>query len=308
MPKPTYSYSTINTAAGTSHNRKARDLRSYIIENKQRNAAGRANALARLGIEIFEYQYASPPQFIEQSSQDDRFSYIYMTDFSDEKKLQKHIDRTMRQIIKRNPEHVILDLTESPGGHIKTASQLLSYFLPRSHQIAQRVRRKTFRVSTEDSYEWLKPGYKKLATRQANQFKRARNRGGQRMLRVRRTSFGNPSYKGKLAVLISPQTHSAATMAALILKTQRNATIVGYQNGGSIKTSCFAALGTHRLPNTQLKVRIPETCYDRSIKRNAKEGRLVPDIRVDALQTSTKLLLPRIVEAAVDHVLNSSRD
>ena len=96
-------------------------------------------------------------------------------------------------------------------------------------------------------------------------------------------------------------------MIAYVLRKQRNATIVGYQNGGSIKTSCFAALGTYQLPITKIRVRIPETCYDREIGRKAKGGRLEPDIVVDPFEAPTAKLLPRIVDRAVEHVLATAK-
>lgn len=271
-----------------------------------------SNALIELGINpvtksFWKLAYAEDPGVIDIHSADSKYSYIYVRKFKSGKTAAAALDKAMREVIKRKPEHVIVDLTTSPGGHTDQASRLLSYFLNRSHQIASKVYRRSRRVSVDKSFKSDSKQALKAMRSMARQFRRTKRRGGKYTLNVRRRSFGHPDYKGKVTVLVSPLTHSAATMAALILKKNRKATIIGYQNAGSVHTSCFAALGTYSLRHTKLKVRIPGTCFLRSGSSRKNRGPLVPDIKVDPLAQPPGKLIHAIQEAAVQHVLKSTK-
>ena len=195
---------------------------------------------------------------------------------------------------------MILDLSENPGGQTKEASRLLSYFLPKSHQIAKKVYRKS-RVQADKSFLPFSSKRMKQHKKNVREFRKVRRKRGRYTLNVRRRSFGHPSYKGKLTVLVSPLTHSAATMVALTLKQQRKATVIGYPGGGSTTTSCFAAAGTYALPISKIEVIIPETCFLRSRSGRDRSKRLVPDIEVSPLARNSNMLLGRILRVAVKH-------
>ncbi|MEM8750460.1 MAG: S41 family peptidase [Pseudomonadota bacterium] len=235
-------------------------------------------------------------------SPDKKYAYVHMGTFEMGKKQETAINEVMRKIIKENPEHVILDLTESPGGYSRSASRLLSYFLPRSHQIAKSVYRINRKFPTGNNFTPHSAQRAKMEKKFIRQFRRVPRKRSRYTLLLRRTSFGNPHFRGKVTVLVGPQTHSAATIAALVLKREIEATIIGYQSGGDTRTSCFAADGTYRLPATGIKVLIPETCFERVRSRKGRGGPLKPDIEVDPFAQPSGELLQAILQAGADHV------
>ncbi|MEM1039033.1 MAG: S41 family peptidase [Pseudomonadota bacterium] len=216
-------------------------------------------------------------------------------------KLQQQVtDRVLRLLIDRAPDNVILDLSRLPGGSVNEASRILSYFLRRSHRTAQSYHRRSISRAQLRRLQYSDNSRRDLEIESIRQFRRARRKGGLYTLRSRAVAFGNPSYRGKIMVLVSPDTRSAATIMALILQQQANATVVGYQNGGDTETSCFAAPGLRTLPKTGIRVAVPTTCYRRSRVKGKRGGPLKVDIEVSPETVGSGHFFAKIYEAAAD--------
>ena len=219
--------------------------------------------------------------------------------FTGGKKFDRQLDKNLRKVIAAKPDHVIVDLTDSPGGRILSASRLLSYLLPKAHRPARYVRVKNPSRKIRQPMVWKTDKRKKAHFKSMRNFRRSKRRKGQYRLHYRNKSFGHPDYKGKITVLVSPGTHSAATMVAAILKNKRNAKIIGCINRRSITTACYSPAGSFRLRNTRMLVDIPFTCFDRDKKKYSGQEFLKPDIVVNPMVSSSSNLGGRIIEAAL---------
>ncbi|MEM8750461.1 MAG: S41 family peptidase [Pseudomonadota bacterium] len=236
------------------------------------------------------------------TSEDGRYAYIHMGSFTKSADQTKTMNRVMRKIIRGNPKHVILDLTESPGGWIRSARRLLSYFLPRAHNTAKTLYKSSLKAPAADGFTPYSKERGNLQRTNARDFVNGRYSNGNYVLKAARASFGNPHYRGKITVLVGPNTFSAATMVALALKKERGATIVGHLSGGDNHTTCYAAHGTYRLPATGIRVAIPETCYTRSSSNGKGSRRPVPDVKVDPFGQLSSQLKRAIIQAAANHI------
>ncbi len=228
--------------------------------------------------------------------------YIYVSSMLGGKKKQKTLNSYLRKIIRNKPEHVILDLTENSGGSMRNAGQLISYFLNRSHKLFNHVRIRHGNTNMGKTFTWNSEEIRKAHRRTIRQFKRTRRRNGQYRLPVRRTSYGNPDYKGKLTILVGPATRSAATTATIVLKRKRKTNIIGYLSNNA-KTACFAAAGHFQLKNTGIKILVPSTCYDRHPDASKTGNSLKPDIEVDILAAGSTDLSLKILQTALEKII-----
>lgn len=255
-----------------------------------------------INVEIHEFvpdKYSDTHGIVVKSNPDKSLYYIYSYSFLGGKKQTKRTNKLLREMIASKPKHVILDLTNNPGGKLRTASHLLSYFLNRSHTIAKSVRMRNVSSKTPKYFTYSSKEFRKFHKNRKKTFRRVSRKNGQYKVKFRKIAFGNPDYKGNLSVLVSPLTHSAGTVVANVLKRKRQATLIGYLNAGSTKTTCFAPTGYFTLPATQIRVKIPDTCYDRP-SNSAQKGKLLNlDIPVNPLGSPASLLNSRILEAAL---------
>ena len=228
--------------------------------------------------------------------------FLKIGSFVGGKKFDTLINNTMRKVIAAKPAHVIIDLTDNPGGRILSASKFLSYFLATGHRPARYLRVKNPAGRIKDPIIWKSVKRKKAHFKSMRTFRRVKQRRGQYKLPYRSRSYGNPDYKGKITVLVGPRTHSAATMVAVILKNKRNAKIIGHINKRSASTACYAPGGSFRLKNTRLLVDIPFACYDRDRKKYSGQEILKPDIEVNPMVSSSSNLGGRIIEAALQEL------
>ena len=282
-------FSRISKSLGFVHTMKS--IMSNIVLNQ--------NSFSYQGKDFYRDYIDKDIQSYLYYNQSKKVYFLKLGEFTGGKKFDRLIDKSLRKIIAAKPDHVIVDLTDSPGGRILSASRLLSYFLPKAHRPARYVRVKNPSRKLRQPIVWKTAKRKKAHFKSMKIFRRSKRRKGQYRLRYSNKSFGNPDYKGKISVLVSPRTHSAATMVAAILKNKRNAKIIGYINKRSIATACFSPGGSLRLKNTRVMVDIPFTCFDRDKKTYEGQEFLKPDIVVNPMVSSSSNLGGRIIEAAL---------
>ena len=215
---------------------------------------------------------------------------------------RKDVNDAMREVIKASPDHVVLDLSGNPGGSINAAGHMMSYLLRRANRPASKVRLRDTAFYKRGKFTFVSKERRTQSLRAIRQFKRVGRINGVRTLPYARRSYGNPSFNGRLTLLVGPRTFSAATMVVTTLRKNRRAPTrtVGTAMGGSSSTSCFSANGYYTLPNSGLRILIPSTCYDRERDRRNKGEELVLDVPVDPLRTSLYSLRNRLYKAAFD--------
>ncbi|MCP4185106.1 MAG: hypothetical protein GY761_17645 [Hyphomicrobiales bacterium] len=294
--------------APRTYSQKALSLSDYGSPNKFPSAhEGSSRLLKNHGFSFndanFVQSYKNKNLGIMVSSNTDKSTYyIYSYSFLGGKKQIKKTNKLMREMLNNKPTNVILDLTDNYGGQLHVASHLLSYFLEHSHRTASHVRMRNPNSRMPKQFVFASDKIRKSHIRKSKQFRRTKKRNGQYKLRLLKKSFGNPDYNGNLTILVSPRTHSAATVVASVLKRKRKAKLIGYVNAGSTRTSCFASPGYFELPNTKIAVLIPNTCFDRPKNTNQNGRTLKPDIEVDPLGGSSNYLNTRILEAALKEI------
>ena len=271
---------------------------------------GRISQLNRLGIPSWvggdwDGRYSGVPRTIVRSSKDGKIWYVRVPTFLGRKDWQKNLGKEMRKLIASKPEVVILDLSENKGGRVIDASYLSSFFLKTAHRVAHTIRIKTLRSPKKDGVVWDRKDADTANSDMRRQFRRARRGKKLRPLRFRAKSWGNPSFNGKLVVLVSPSTKSAATMVTHVLQRKRDVTVVGYQPQSSVKTTCYGLGGHFALKHTRIPISLPYACIDRFPAKNRKATQLVPDIEVSPLDSTGFGYLTDIMTAAVDHILAS---
>ncbi len=302
-----------NDSAEKSYKISTRSFHNIVTKsNTSYAAANRALTLQEFGFEVSPTVFADIKGsenhgIVVKSNPEKTVYYVFSNSFLGGKKQKKRTNRLLRELIAAKPKNVILDLTENPGGNLNTAAHFLSYFLPRSHRGASFLRMRSTTSKMPRGFKYLSKARQVSNQKYRKQFRRAKKRNGQYKLRVRKSSFGNPDYKGNISVLVSPGTHSAATMVASVLKRKRSAKLFGYLNAGSVKTSCFAADGIHTLPNTNIKVTIPDTCFDRTKIAGQNGNILNLDVVTNPLESASNRLNSRTLKTALEDIKKSNR-
>ncbi len=301
-----------NDSTEKSYKISRRSFHNIVTKsNSSYSTANRVLTLKDFGFEVSPTVFTDSKGsekhgIVVKSNPEKSIYYVFSSSFLGGKVQKKRTNKLLRELIAAKPKNVILDLTENPGGNLNTAAHFLSYFLPRSHRGASYLRMRTTKSKMPRDFKYLSKARQISNQKYRKQFRRAKKRNGQYKLRVRKTSFGNPDYKGNLSVLVSPNTHSAATMVAGVLKRKRKAKLFGYLNAGSVKTSCFAADGIHTLPNTKIKVTIPDTCFDR-MKIAGQNGSILNlDFVTNPLGSTSNRLNSRTLKAALENIQNSN--
>ncbi|MDJ0612524.1 MAG: S41 family peptidase [Rhizobiaceae bacterium] len=304
--------------SGTEFNVKFKNTKSHDIEDRiysslstyklsgwrVTGSPGRSELLKKIGIEaragLWKYDQGAHGRYFVRSNQDKSAYYVYVPNFRGGKSWVREVNRTLRELVAANPKHVVIDLTDNTGGLQINTQRFLSYFLTTSSSFGVSVRTKVNTPDFGKEFEWRSKKVERDTTAYLKYFKRAKKVNRQYKLSTRRETFGNKSYNGNLTVLVSPQTLSAGTFAAITLKRKTNARIVGDIGDISLTTSCASAAGSHALKNTRVKLSIPYECNDRhqAAKSNGNVGNA--NVPVDILKSNRKFLSFSILKKAIE--------
>lgn len=269
----------------------------------RRMLGDRAQLLSTIGIKTHRSAWYSahfsPQRFMIAANSSKSVFYLYVAEFTDSDSQRKALDAALRELVKADPDHVIIDLTDNFGGYTKRAQRLLSYFLRSSSKLGQSVRARIRSPFSGSDFDWISKARKTDHAEFAREFRHVRKKNGQYRLSLLPRSFGNREYRGKITVLVSPRTASAATFAATTLKHKSDATVVGDIGDTSMKTACFSPPGNHILPYTKIHAGIPFVCHDRLRASRSKGNLLKPDVAVDTGKHDSRLINDAILEAAI---------
>lgn len=297
-------YKNAKTGATTTSNLRQMSLSRLRLRSKYRSMRGRSFVLKSLGItsneRAWEFAFDGASQAMFRSNAKKSIYYIYLPSFDGAKAQSKYFDDQLRALVKANPDHVIVDLTDNPGGWQWNAQQFMSYFLHTSSRFGTSIRSRIKKNISDSNYVWYDKKHREWCSKHVSQYKRVRKSG--RFYRLNETprSFGNTSYKGKLTVLVSPKTGSAATTVATILKRKVGATIVGNIGDASMKSTCSSSPGAHLLPNSGTAILVPLVCGDRHPEARRKGNLLRPDIPVDIAKQNSRMTNAIILGEAIE--------
>lgn len=170
------------------------------------------------------------------------------------KSLKKFYKETFRQIKTEGISHLILDLRNNSGG--KPANLLLQYLTRTPIKMADSV----YVISKN-----LKP-YKEYINRNfidglAIKLLTKKGKDGNYHLNRYESKKNNPikenHYTGNLYVLTGGATFSSSTVLCTALKGQSDVTLIGEETGGGWYGHSSLIIPDIKLPNSELKVRLP---------------------------------------------------
>ncbi|MEM1045315.1 MAG: S41 family peptidase [Pseudomonadota bacterium] len=293
-------------ATGDTNTLGLRQVNMAEVERraKYRGLDGRATPLKSVGIKARDRDWGitveNPMQAMVRSDDRKSIYYVYVPSFTGGRAQADFFDRQIRDLVRANPDHVIVDLTDNPGGSFNNAQRFLSYFLTTSSRPWTVTRSRIDRNISEKNFKWRGKQRRKQVSGRLEKFRNGQRRGNQFQLDVTSRSFGNNSYKGDLTVLVNPRTSSAATMVATILKRKAGAKIVGAVSDVSMETSCNSAPGEHLLPNSGAPIAVPIVCGDRHPEAKSKGSLLQLDVPVDITTHNSSMTNVLILRAAID--------
>ncbi len=233
-------------------------------------------------------------------SPDRDLAYLGIDSFKRGDEADKGIDLVMRDIIKKNPNALVIDLVDNPGGTVNTVQTVLAFLLPRSHRLVSRVYVRDVTKERPTNFEYFDETAEEARKEEVRFFRKIKPKGGNRSVSMARRSFGKPDYKGRIYVLVSPTSRSGATALAANLKRLRKATIVGSLSATDTVTYCARASGAFTLQHTGFPLYIPDLCYSGPDNRFNEDHSLVPDIEISPLDVKLTDFQSKTLSAALD--------
>lgn len=111
----------------------------------------------------------------------------------------------------------------------------------------------------------------------------SKNKDGLRHVKVYETKWYKPQkrhlYKGKIYLLVSGPTFSAATLVANALRGQENVILIGEETGGGAYGNSGISIPMAYLPNTRVRLRMPLFRLVQYHHQESEKGHgIIPDI------------------------------
>ncbi|MEM6461089.1 MAG: S41 family peptidase [Pseudomonadota bacterium] len=272
--------------------------------HSERYASDEAGSFSRaLRAEGFERQDLDSGGII--TGMDYRFSerrnlaFFGLTGFRPFANVSKGIELVMRDIISKDPDALILDLTNNPGGKTRTAMFVMAFLLPKPHRFYSERYVKDVSKERPMTFEFFDEEAEQKRKEDISFFGRIRPVNGRRVTNVRLESFGKPDYKGPIYVLIDPRSGSNAIRMATNLRRLRKARIVGQTTGVNTTTFCGMAYGMFTLEQSGFRVLVPEDCQRSPENRFNEDSSLVPDIEIDVLNHELSEFGPAALHAVL---------
>ena len=253
-----------------------------------------------LGILSFKAKRLSSilPAFTRRSTQSKNFMktkwlkalqayYIDLNSFMPtNKRFQKRVSKAFKDIAKKEPEHLILDLRGNEGGLTDNAAHLLSYlvkqsfYFPRFYHLPKeqlkaptKIRNVTPSPKGKESHIDVANAFISLVSGWMGNSKAIP--GGNVLINNDTARQQNP-FEGTIHVLIDGGTASAASMLAAHLRTHGEATFYGGVAGGIPGRNCSAPSHAYILPHSQFELHVAWLCHLEKITK--KFSTFKPDV------------------------------
>ncbi|MGA0557149.1 S41 family peptidase [Larkinella sp. VNQ87] len=176
-------------------------------------------------------------------------------------------------------QDLVIDLRQNTGGNAEIGSDLMSYLMKSDFR---QVDRAECRVRRPNACSYFDRKEKRVLRQN---FRFMKIEGGRYQFGKSNVGWNKPAsehrYSGKVYVLTSGRTFSAASIFTASLKAQRPVTIIGQETGGGEAGCNGGIIQTLTLPETRLRVRFP-VFWIATASRNPDQGRgVMPDYPVD---------------------------
>ena len=211
-------------------------------------------------------------------------------DTKDARDFGEFIQSFFKRVQKENIENLIIDLSYNTGGDERTGKQLIWYLTENNPKGF------TEYINNSEYFKiQIKEDYKEYNELYQSKFKSELPKGE---VNITKKLFDEPSYfnditkeespflldktiskfKGKIYVIIGPQTFSAGQVLATTIADNQLATIIGKPTGN--KPTAQTGASMFKLPNTKKIIAISYTYMERPDKTRNHEKALYPDIEI----------------------------
>jgi hypothetical protein len=183
------------------------------------------------------------------------------------------VDQVFKQILENNPEHLIIDLRDNPGGSAEAGIQLARYFVNQSYYAGIFLTQKWFNQQKEipkvEDYTNL-PNFN-----QAN-FKLIQKGIHEEKGLCLRVDPAEQQFKGKLYILINSKTASTSEPIVYSIKQYNLGLVIGEKTKGAMLN------GEAFIAQDSYKLWVPTADYYTADGRKIDGTGVAPDIKVNA--------------------------
>lgn len=189
-------------------------------------------------------------------------------------------DPIFEQIQKQKFATLILDLRNNGGGSTEASSGLLANLISEKtkFKLDMRVNTLSFEEITPYLWTWDKRAldpYRFAFSKNEDSSYSLRSWFTDELDTIKPAKY---AFTGKLIILTSNSNSSASTNLMSVIKSVRNATLVGDKTGGSAEGVTAGLLFTLTLPESKIRTRIPFFRFDNNVKSFVKGMGLLPDV------------------------------
>lgn len=193
------------------------------------------------------------------------------------------------RVQEENIENLIIDLSYNTGGDERTGKQLIWYLTENNPKgFTEYINNSEyFKIQIKEDYKKYNELYKskfqtELPKGEINITEKLFNEPYFKDITKEKSPFlldkTIPKFKGKIYVIISPQTFSAGQVLATTISDNQLATIIGQSTGNKPTGQTGASM--FKLPNTKKIIAISYTYMERPDKTKNNEKALHPDIEI----------------------------
>lgn len=180
---------------------------------------------------------------------------------------------------KLNVQDLVIDLRQNTGGNAEIGSDLMSYLMKSDFR---QVDRAECRVRRPNSCSYFDRKEKRVLRQN---FRFMKSEGGRYQFGKSNVGWNKPAsehrFTGRVYILTSGRTFSAASIFTASLKAQRAVTVIGQETGGGEAGCNGGIIQTLTLPDTRLRVRFP-VFWIATASRTPDQGRgVMPDYPIE---------------------------
>ncbi|WP_128547139.1 S41 family peptidase [Larkinella soli] len=174
---------------------------------------------------------------------------------------------------------LVIDLRQNTGGNAEIGSDLMSYLMDSDFR---QVDRAECRVRRPNACAYFDRKEKRMLRQN---FRFMKSDGGRYQFGKSNVGWNKPAsqhrFNGRVYILTSGRTFSAASIFTASLKAQRPVTIIGQETGGGEAGCNGGIIQTLTLPETRIRVRFP-VFWIATASRNPDRGRgVMPDYTIE---------------------------